>query len=230
LTKATQHHYGVAARAYLKAVVPIMTDLQKQVADITALFSSKYVPPGADGQVERVARRFALIAAGGEIATRAGVLPWERGEAVTAAANAFEAWMVARGGSAPAEEREGIETVRAFLLANGMARFIPAWDDAKIAEARIASNLPPPAGISARDVAGYRQMNGDAWDYYVTPSAWKEICAGLDSRRTASVMAAKGYLVVADKEHLAKSMRIPNFGKQRVYHVVSAFLEGDDNA
>ncbi|MDH6259075.1 DUF927 domain-containing protein [Bradyrhizobium sp. BR13661] len=230
LTKAAQHHYGVAARAYLKAIVPIMTDLQNQVADITALFSIKYVPPGADGQVERVARRFALIAAGGEIATRAGVLPWERGEAVIAAANAFEAWMVARGGSAPAEEREGIETVRAFLLANGMARFIPAWDDAKFAEARMASNLPPPARIAARDVAGYRQMSGDAWDYYVTPSAWKEICAGLDPRRTASVMAAKGHLVVAEKEHLTKSMRIPNFGKQRVYHVVAAFLEGDDNA
>jgi uncharacterized protein (DUF927 family) len=111
LREAAQRHYGVAGRAYLKKIVPMIGDLQKQVADIIKGFSKAYVPDGADGQVERVAQRFALIAAGGEIAARAGILPWDVGVAVEAAGKIFEAWIEERGGSAPAEEREGVEAV-----------------------------------------------------------------------------------------------------------------------
>src|SRR6201999_1566487 len=84
-SKAAQRHYGVAGRAYLKEIVPVIGELQKQVAEIIKSFSQHYVPQGADGQVERVAQRFALIAAGGEVAARAGILPWERGVALEAA-------------------------------------------------------------------------------------------------------------------------------------------------
>jgi putative DNA primase/helicase len=81
LREAAQQHYGIAGRAFLREIVPMIGELQKQVADITKLFSENYVPRGADGQVERVAQRFAIIASGGEIAARANVLPWARGAA-----------------------------------------------------------------------------------------------------------------------------------------------------
>jgi uncharacterized protein (DUF927 family) len=56
-------------------------------------FLATYVPAGADGQVQRVAQRFALIAAGGELAVAADVLPWLKGEATAAAARCFDAWL-----------------------------------------------------------------------------------------------------------------------------------------
>jgi putative DNA primase/helicase len=52
-------------------------DLRKQVAPIIKGLSEQYVPDGADGQVERVAQRFALIAMGGELAQQRGILPWQ---------------------------------------------------------------------------------------------------------------------------------------------------------
>jgi len=41
LREATQRHYGVAGRAYLREVVPAMNHLQQQVADITKLFVNR---------------------------------------------------------------------------------------------------------------------------------------------------------------------------------------------
>lgn len=218
LREATQQHYGVAARTYLSAVVPQIADLQGHVSKITKAFCEAYVPVGADGQVERVAQRFALIAAGGELATRAKILPWQPGEAVAASGRCFEDWVAQRGGCEPAEERQGIEQVRAFLLANGMARFIPAWEED--ADKR----------IPIRDVAGYRQKTGDGWEYFVTSPAWKEICAGLDARRLASVLVARGFISAADGPHHSKVIRVPGHGRLRLYHVNSTFLEGDGNA
>ena len=217
LREATQQHYGVAAREYLKLIVPAMVDLQQQVSAITSAFCDTYVPKGADGQVMRVAQRLALIAAGGEIAVRVGILPWPEGEALYAAAVIFEGWLTARGGHAPAEEKAGVEQVRAFLLANGQARFISAWDED--ADKR----------IPIRDVAGYRRRSSDSWTYFITPPAWKEICVGLDPRRTASMMHQKGFLGDADGANLAKVMRIPGMGQQRVYEIAASFLEGNDH-
>ena len=216
--EAAQRHYGVAGRAYLKEIVPQIGELQKQVADIIKLFSETYVPEGADGQVERVAQRFAVIAAGGEIAARAGILPWDRGVAVEALGKIFEAWIEERGGSAPAEEREGIEAVRAFLLANGHARFLAPWGAEE--DKRTVHTL-----------AGFRQQPkaGEGWDHYINSAAWKEICAGLDPRRTASVLAARGF-IDHDGGRYSKTVRVPGHGLQRLRHVLSGLLEEDQNA
>jgi putative DNA primase/helicase len=217
LRTATQQHYGVAARQYLAKIVPIIDDLRKQIPPIVKSFIEQYVPAGADGQVERVAQRFALIAVGGELAQQHGILPWLAGEAIAAAGKCFEAWLAARGGHDAAEARDGIEQVRSFLLANGMARFIPAWD----AENKENRNQP-------RDVAGYRRKVADGWDYFVTTSAWKEeVCRGLDSRRLAATLAQRGYVVVADATHVAKSVRVPDHGQLRLYHIRSSFLEDE---
>jgi hypothetical protein len=180
-------------------------------------FCDTYVPASADGQVGRVAQRFGLIAAGGEIATLYKIVPWSRGDAVKAAALCFEQWLAARGGHEAAETAASMEQVRSFLLANGVSRFIPAWEE------------NPPKGMNARDVAGYREQMGDGWDYYVTTTAWKEICAGLDPRRTAAMLRQKGY-IEGEGAHIAKSVRVPEYGKMRLYHIRSTFLEDANEA
>jgi uncharacterized protein (DUF927 family) len=218
LRTATQQNYGVAAREYLRAITPKIEEVKKIAVNIMKAFCEQYVPEGADGQVQRVAQRFALIAIGGELAQRQGILPWPVGEAIKAAGKCFEAWLIARGGHDAAETRDGIEQVRSFLNANGPARFIAAWD-------------PDGSKILPRDVCGYRQAVTGGWDFYVTNTAWKEeVCKGIDPRRTASVLKQLGYIEGGDGQHLAKSVRVPGHGKRRLYHILSAFLEGDENA
>jgi uncharacterized protein (DUF927 family) len=218
LRSATRQHYGAAAREYLKVIVPDIDEVQKTVLSTMKAFCEHYVPEGADGQVQRVAQRFALIAVGGELAQQQGILPWDAGEAVGAAGKCFEAWLEARGGHDAAEARDGIAQVRSFLNANGMARFIPAW---AVQETKV---MP-------RDLCGYRQKTGDGWDYYVTGSAWREeVCRGIDAKRLATIMAQRGHIDAGDGRHIAKTVRVPDYGKMRLYHVRSTFLEGDENA
>jgi uncharacterized protein (DUF927 family) len=219
LRAATMQNYGVAARDYLAAVVSNIDVLRKQVSELVRTFCEQFVPAGADGQVERVAQRFGLVAAGGEIAVRCGVVPWQRGEATLAAGRCFDDWLAVRGGIEPAEAREGIDQVRSFLLANGMARFIPAWEDDQDKR------------IQPRDVAGYRQKVGDGWDFFITTTAWKEeVCRGLDARRVAAILEQKGVLVTDNPRHRAKVIRIPEHGRLRLYHVPARFLEADHDA
>jgi uncharacterized protein (DUF927 family) len=219
LSAATHQHYGIAARLYLSVVVPTIDDLRTQIPAMMRAFSERFVPHGADGQIERVAQRFALIAVGGELAQQHGIVPWQPGEAIDAAGRCFGDWLRDRGGIDAAEARDGIEQVRSFLLANGMARFIPAWEEDQ--NTRI---LP-------RDVAGFREKVSDGWDFFVTSSAWKdEVCHGLDSKRVAAVLAQRGFLKVTGTTHRSKPVTVPGHGKLRLYHVVLRFLEDDRDA
>jgi len=219
LRSETHQHYGVAARRYLQAIVPRMEELRKQILPIIRAFCEQFVPPGADGQIDRVAQRFAMVAVGGELAQQHGIVPWKPSEAIQAAGKCFDDWLRIRGGIDAAETRDGIEQVRSFLLANGMARFIPAWESDQ--DQRIAP----------RDVVGYRQKVGDGWDYFITTTAWKEdVCRGTDAKRLAATLAQRGYLDASDANRRAKLVRVPGHGQQRLYHVLAGLLEGDENA
>jgi hypothetical protein len=110
-----------------------------------------------------------------------------------------------------------MEQVRTILLKDGMSRFIPTWEEN-------ASK-----GMQARDVAGFRKQMGDGRDFYVTTTAWKEICAGLDPRRVAVTLREKGY-IEGEGAHMAKSIRVPEYGKMRLYHIRSTFLEDANEA
>jgi hypothetical protein len=109
LRLATTQHYGVAAREYVVALVQDLDAIRQVAAFTMKAFSDHWVPAGADGQIERVAQRFALVACGGEIAIKLGILPWAIGDALHAAGKCFDAWLAARGGVDAAEVQDGIE-------------------------------------------------------------------------------------------------------------------------
>jgi uncharacterized protein (DUF927 family) len=217
LRKVAGTYYGTAAAAFLEAIASDLDAVRRAVAEGTADFVGRHVPDGADGQVHRVAQRFALIGAAGELAVEAGVLGWPAGESFAAAARCFADWLDARGGSEPAEVRESIDQVRSFLLRHGMSRFVPAWG------AGADQRLP------VRDLAGFRKRNGESWDYFVTAPTWsQEVCAGLCPRTVASILADRRMLLVPNTgPHRAKSESIPGYGKIRVYHLSASFLEDE---
>jgi putative DNA primase/helicase len=219
LRTASSSMHGTAARMFLARIAGGLAEARSAVSTHTGAFVARYVPEAADGQVQRVAQRFALIAAGGELAVAAGVLPWEPGEAIGAAARCFSDWLEARGGIEPAEIRDGIAQVRAFLHAHGMSRFVPAWEGEE-------QRLP------TRDIAGFRKREGDGWDYYVTAPAWSaEVCAGCNAQMLAAVLADRDLLVLPPKgSHRAKAVNVPGHGKLRLYHLPARLLEaGSDD-
>ena len=80
-------------------------------------FVQTHVPEGANGQVRRAARRFALIGAAGEMAQTWGIVPWAEGAAMDAAARAYEDWIATRGGMGSAESSTQVAQVRRFIEA-----------------------------------------------------------------------------------------------------------------
>src|SRR4051794_3235041 len=91
------------------------------------MFVDEHCPTGADGQVRRVAGRFGLVAAAGELASQLDITPWGKGEAENAAIRCFADWLKHRGGTMAAEITIGIRQVRLFLELHGSSRFEPAW-------------------------------------------------------------------------------------------------------
>src|SRR5262249_48019695 len=75
---------------------------------------------GADGQVQRVARTFGLLAAAGELAIGYCLFPWPEGEAVRAASRCFADWLSDRGGTGAAEIAGAISHLRATIERHGL--------------------------------------------------------------------------------------------------------------
>ena len=169
--------------------------------------------------MQRVAARFALVAAAGELAAGLGVVPWVNGDASKAAKACFKSWLDARGSVEPAEVRDGINAVRAFISAHGMSRF-RAWEDSDGAS-RI------------QNLAGFRQKTPDgAVEYFVTADGWREITKGFDRRSLAKTLADRGLLVVPSVEggkHNSVTKDIPGIGKTRVYHIAPALLQSEED-
>lgn len=221
-------HHGHAARAFVEALTRMRTDKPAELAralrdSIEAFGRGLHVPKDADGQVRRVAQRFGLIAAAGDIAADMGILPWPEGEAERAAVACFMAWLGTRGGSGAAEDREALTAVRAFIGAHGASRFstlLPAMEQDGEGE------------DSTRPVvnrAGWRRRTKDGWEYLVLPEVWRdEVCRGQDHQRVARQLDAAGFLQRGEGKNLAARVSIPGEDRPRLYVVKPGLLAGRD--
>jgi len=89
--------YGWAGREWLLWLTARTETLAALVRERLEAFVARYVRDEMAGQVKRGARRFALVAAAGELATEAGFTGWPQGEALGAAGTMFNAWRERRG-------------------------------------------------------------------------------------------------------------------------------------
>jgi uncharacterized protein (DUF927 family) len=220
LKTASAEHYGTAARAFLEEVTRDPERVITAVATHRDAFVAEHCPIDADGQVKRVATRFGLVAANGEIAVAAGVLPWPVGEATRGVRRCFLDWLAVRGGTESGEELAGIAQVQGFIEAHGSSRFEAVWEG--------SSNdvrVPYRAGFRKRVTDG----DESGWHYFILPEVWKnEVCRGYDPKALAKAMIGRGLLTPdPDGRHHAKLERVPGYRKMRVYHIPAAILDGD---
>lgn len=190
LNAVVGNFHGAAIREYLRQLMQAPREqLREGINKLREDFLVNHVPPGADGQARRVAFRFALIAAGGEIATRFGLTGWAVGEAVAGAAVCFRAWLDRRGGAGSQEISVALAQVRHFLEAHGESRF---------------SDLDRPTDRPTINRAGYRRRTDTGkLEYLVLPEAFKrELCAGLDYRSVARALRDQGLLRTESPDRL----------------------------
>ena len=226
-------YYGTAGPAFIVALIDneVTGD---EVRRMVAAFVTKELH-GTDkagapkwgevsGQVERVAERFGLIAAAGELATRFNIVPWARSEATAAAAEIFQQWLGARGGANPHEERQAVEQVRLFIERYGDSRF----DDLDAPPRTLFTVSGKEVEIERRqalDRAGYRKGEGDDRQWFVLPEAFrKTLCAGLDANFVARLLNKLGMLEAGDGRNLTKQMMIHG-AQLRFYVLTEKILE-----
>jgi uncharacterized protein (DUF927 family) len=233
--------HGTAGRAFVAALVDDVSTALDQARTIIDAFMA-HVPTGATGQVRRVAGRFALIAAAGELATAAGITGWEEGAAVHAAATCFNAWLHQCGTLTNADEERALAQVRLFLQRYGEARFTPwaAPDKAcqRCGGTGICSNgscyqcqgrgtiAQKPQEVHIYDRAGFRKETDDGrTEFFVLPEVFKkEISKGYDTTWLTKVLVARGFLRPDSQGKGTRNVRLPGMGQARVYHFMPEII------
>lgn len=217
---AVNKYYGSAFPAFIEHVLKNRESLRDSLADVRLKFEKATLTNEASGQAQRVAARFALAGAAGELATDWGITGWRPGEAMQAAITCFKAWLQAFGGEGNKEERTMIDQVRHFLELHGEARFTD------IERTVVDDNHTP----RTMNKAGFREKNADSnLEYYCYPEVFKaEICKGFDYRAVARLLIERGFMLRGDGKNLMPKVELPGEGRKRVFHILPA-IWGDEN-
>lgn len=209
LKDISRRFYGTPIRSFLTGITGILENIKSFVRKGMADFHTNNLPEGSEGQVKRVADRFALIACAGELATLFGITGWPEGEAENAAATCFKAWLQHRGGSGNQERTQILSQVRQFFEAHGSSRFEPFEADDSI---RIVNRV------------GFRkEVNGDT-RFFVLPESFKgEIIKGLNPQTATRILIEAGWLIPdPNGTHTPQREILPGLGRKRVYVFTSA--------
>lgn len=238
LDQAAKRYYGAPLAAFLDKLSQCTSDLPDELRKAQKLFEGQHLTDEASGQARRVADRFALVAMGGELATKWGLTGWERGAALAAAGNCYRAWLAGRGGEGNQEEANMLNQVREFFERHGDGAF-DLWH-------RIGDDRSP----RTADAAGVRrwlQLDGAAitkagqieessdgaefqTEYFVYEGPWRNrVCKGLDYKAVNALLSKLGILK-HNKGRYQSKQRIPGRGQMLVYHITPTLFDGGGDA
>lgn len=224
LKGAAGQAYGTAARAFLRHVAADLASVREAVSAARKAFLASALPVGADGQVRRVADRFALVAAAGELATVQGVTGWPEGTALGAALRCFKDWLTERGGIGASEVSDAKARLRREVEINGHSRFLPWKYDSRT--------------VIRTNALGYVQRaDGEepeaAPSFYLHASGMAEVLKGLDRKTVLDGLAAEGVIVRHEGRSgsgfaLTKPFKVPSEKTAvRLYQIDFAALMDD---
>jgi len=198
-------HTGHAGPAFVQYIIDHREHCKSAIKETASVFSETHQINNDAGQVQRVAKRFALIAAAGELATEAGITGWQKNETIRAASACFKQWRENWTPTGSREHEKAIGQVRGFLQRH-QARFMS--DD----------NRTP------HNCAGYLQRD----EYWIYPSVFRdEVCNGMRPRIVTTALIDANHLTT-DDDGKSACRRTADGNRQRFYVVNNSILAGDD--
>ena len=228
LDRAARRQYGTAFHAFVAELAKHQEAVPDLVREAQKKFEAACLDGAAHGQARRVAARFALVGAAGELATKWGITGWQQGEAMQAARTCFDAWLSRRGGQGNQEEKAMLRQVREFIRRKGESAFTD-WDRPANDTEKHAPGKP--------DRAGYRRgcqdaEGSDAQEYFLFNEAWRGVvCKGYDAAAVGRLLVAKGYCrkgSETDRPWLVRES-LPTEGRPRVVHILPTLFDSDDD-
>jgi len=216
LQKRVKEHNGIVIDEFAKYITSNFADVKAKAYSIVDDWLSINLPPEANGQVARVARKFALVAAAGEIAIEAKILPFNKFDAMLHCAILFKNWLNKRGGSGSQEFKGIVDRLRSLIQEGINSRFLNAdgTDENK----------------SPRDNAGYKKLEYDSVlqeqvikEFWINPDVFNKEVMQYRDAKVFYPQLIKGGFIIPDKDgvHVASRER-PAKEKQRRFIVVPA--------
>jgi putative DNA primase/helicase len=225
LTRACETTFGTAGRAWLEHLTDGTDGLARLLRERMDATEAALVPELAAGQVQRVGRRFALVAVAGELATEAGITGWPAGTATEAARRCFNAWIEARpGGIGLTEDAQILRQARQWFGLHGEARFTD-WSRADDDHAPKTMNR---AGWrrAVKSTSGLDELV--AWEWFVLPDVFRtEACKGYSERAVLRLLRERGHLM-GEGKHFGTRASPPGADKVTVYRVGSSILSDSE--
>lgn len=226
LTRAAEATYGTPGRAWLLHLTERTEGLPRELRRKMDAIEAQIVPEAASGQVQRVGRRFALVAVAGELATDAELTGWRAGAAIDAARRCFNAWLEARpAGIGMSEDEQMLRRARLWFQAHGHSARFPDYQ-------RIDDDRAP----QAINQAGYRRevkldtgqgMTESRLEWLVFPEPFRaELCGGGNPRPLLHLLDRLGHLHREKRDGFTCRVQITGDSKAQVYRVKASILEG----
>ncbi len=214
LKKHSNKYYGAVGEGWLQQVVANQEVLARLLNQSIQKFVDSVIDSDVTGQVIRVARRFALVSAAGELATHFNLTGWDKGESFAAARKCFKAWLLAFGDKGNREDRAIKAQVRAFFELHGASRFDKATSPNN-------EKIVNRAGFYKTDDQGFRR-------YMVLTEVYKnELCQGFDQRTVTKILLECGWLQPAKDGKASHKPRIKGVGTPRLYVFSKKVLDDD---
>lgn len=212
IKELSQAYYGVAGIAWLEHITSDKAATTATARQLVNDFMSNYSDLAP--QAYRVAKRFAIVAAAGEMATLAGITGWQSGQATTAVMTCLDNWLDNYGRDGEHEQRQIIEHIKAFIEQHGSSRFQPCYRNTRLDfEERTPNRV------------GYRNM--ETGDYYFSKETFDKVCAPFSKKKVLQVLEEADLLLLNQGDR--KIYKAPDTlfsGKQRpsVYAVTANIL------
>ncbi|WP_035979281.1 DUF927 domain-containing protein [Kozakia baliensis] len=240
LREQTSQIYGTPFRCFLNRLVSrldvekqrdVKDDLRERMNAIAASYLENWAD--ASGQVRSVARRFAIIALGGELATEFGITGWDDDTSLELIRLCFQDWLQTRGTVGKREDEQAVAQLRDFISRNGEGRF-ERWVDPHMAELPQSDVPADPPGERFRTQmrAGWKRWvklddGRMGWLFLLTSNGMNEALSGLNARDAKRVLVDRGFLTPGPDGKLAKVFSLPGLGSVRLYEVKQSILGSD---
>lgn len=195
LNRNVERYFGTAGPEFVRHLIPNLPVLRRYLPS-AVLTQAKYLCrrlPFCDGQVSRVAKRFALYWLTGVLAVRFGILPHTEQDIEDAVQECFDRWIEHRGGFTALEEEQYLNIFREHFTmheANYIVNRAPDYQETiNIKEAFPRCPNPLYGYIDHRE--GYEGV-------YLPVATFNRMIqdAGKDKKRAVEILRDQGYLPV----------------------------------
>lgn len=177
LTIASKKFFGLAGQEFLSKLIaknPNLLEEQEKFEQILGI-------DNLSSQVSRVAKRFALIALAGELATQYGITAWNAGMATEAAKSCFDKW---RSGYSD----QNIEHER---ILQSVSDYVDKYGDARFTN--------PADAMQCSNRAGYVRTKDGVKHFLFNKPGLQEAMIGHNFRRGLDVLQKAGWLIMEQK-------------------------------